>query len=199
MEEKKQTYINITLSGKEIQELLENNIKNNLLKIILTKSINQLMEQQRDYYVSVGDYERSWNRVSYRNGYYERDYKTRVGTLEFLVHEGPQSISQRYIDAPLEEGMITSNEPGFYVQGKYGIRIENLILTKKARETDFGKFYEFETLTLCPISTKPVKKEMLSETEIKWLNDYNANCFKLLSKHLNDEEKAFLKNECTAI
>lgn len=115
------------------------------------------------------------------------------------VHEGPQSISQRYINEPLEEGMITSNEPGFYLQGKYGIRIENLILTKKAFETDYGKFYEFETLTLCPISTKPVKKEMLSEIEIKWLNDYNANCFKLLSSHLHDEEKAFLKNECAKI
>ena len=115
------------------------------------------------------------------------------------VHEGPQSISQRYIDAPLEEGMITSNEPGLYIEGKHGIRIESLVLTKQLSQTNFGTFYEFETVTLCPISTKPVIKSMLSVEELEWLNSYNAECWQQLSKHLSGDEKKFLENECKSI
>lgn len=115
------------------------------------------------------------------------------------VHEGPQSISQRYIKAPLEAGMLTSNEPGLYIEGKYGIRIESLVLTKELTKTEFGTFYEFETLTLCPINTKPVVKEMLSVEELAWLNAYNAQCYDALAPHLSDEEKKFLENECKGI
>ena len=115
------------------------------------------------------------------------------------VHEGPQSISQRYIDAPLEEGMITSNEPGLYIEGKHGIRIESLVLTKQLSQTNFGTFYEFETVTLCPISTKPVIKSMLSVEQLEWLNSYNAECWQQLSKHLSGDEKKFLENECKSI
>ena len=115
------------------------------------------------------------------------------------VHEGPQSISQRYNNVAFDEGMLTSNEPGLYIAGKYGIRIENLILTKKHLETEFGTFYEFETVTICPLSTVPVQKELLTEPEIAWLNEYNAYCYECLSPHLNDEEKEFLKKETVAI
>lgn len=115
------------------------------------------------------------------------------------VHEGPQSISQRYKAVAMKEGMLTSNEPGIYIEGKHGIRIESLILTKLKQESEFGRFFNFETVTLCPISTKPVKKDLLSQSEINWLNKYNARCYELLSKHLKAEEKEFLKNECKSI
>lgn len=115
------------------------------------------------------------------------------------VHEGPQSISQRYKDAPLLENMLTSNEPGIYITGKYGIRIESLVLTTQNMQTEFGRFFKFETLTVCPISTKPVKKELLSVTEIDWINDYNAHCYKQLSKYLSSDEKGFLEKECKSI
>lgn len=94
------------------------------------------------------------------------------------VHEGPQSISQRRqitADMALVDGMITSNEPGLYRPGQWGIRIENLILTVPAATTPFGSFLKFETLTLCPIDTRCVDVTMLTETERSWLNDYHVH------------------------
>lgn len=93
------------------------------------------------------------------------------------VHEGPQSISQRRQITPdmaLVEGMITSNEPGLYRPGQWGIRIENLILAVPAATTQFGSFLKFETLTLCPIDTRCIAVSMLSDTEKNWLNAYHA-------------------------
>lgn len=115
------------------------------------------------------------------------------------VHEGPQSISQRYYNVPFEEGMITSNEPGIYIAGKYGIRIESLTLCVKDKKTTFGEFFRFETLTICPISTEAVKKDLLNAEEIAWLNEYNEHCYRQLAPHLNDAEKTFLKEACKAI
>lgn len=94
------------------------------------------------------------------------------------VHEGPQSISQRARLVPglaLLPGMITSNEPGLYRPGKWGVRIENLVLTIPAATTEFGEFLKFETLTLCPIDTRCVDATMLSSAEVAWLNDYHAH------------------------
>lgn len=93
------------------------------------------------------------------------------------VHEGPQSISQRRqitADMALVDGMITSNEPGLYRPGQWGIRIENLILTVPAATTPFGSFLKFETLTLCPIDTRCIDVSMLTDTEKSWLNAYHA-------------------------
>lgn len=119
------------------------------------------------------------------------------GIGHFLnVHEGPQNIRLEENSTILEVGMVTSNEPGLYRANKYGIRIENLIVTQEHTKTeDFGTFYNFETITLCPIDTKPIKKSMLTAKEIKWLNNYHEMVYDKLKKHLNKEEKAWLKTK----
>ena len=115
------------------------------------------------------------------------------------VHEGPQSIRTDLHPTPLQPGMITSNEPGLYRTGEYGIRIENLILTVPAEKTDFGSFHQFETLTLCPIDKKPIKKDLLSDNEIDWLNKYHSEVYEKLSPFLNEEEKVWLKEKTEVI
>jgi len=109
------------------------------------------------------------------------------------VHEGPQSIRMNYNPAPLQPGMITSNEPGLYLAGEYGIRIENLLLTVNAKTTAFGDFYAFETLTLCPIDTSLIDFSLLSPEEIDWLNDYHQKVYDELSPLLSEEEAEWLK------
>ncbi len=111
------------------------------------------------------------------------------------VHEGYARIRQE-TGTVLKENMLISNEPGYYEDGKYGIRIESLITVQKAYESKWGKFLKFETITMCPIDTKPIIKEMLDQDEIKWLNDYHNEVREKLSPLLNEEENAFL-NELT--
>lgn len=115
------------------------------------------------------------------------------------VHEGPHSI--RPDDNPnfIEENSIISNEPGLYRANKHGIRIENLVLTKSWKKTDFGDFLEFETLTLCPIDTRPIVKELLLEEEKEWLNNYHNKVFDKVSPHLKNEELAWLKEATKSI
>lgn len=116
------------------------------------------------------------------------------GVGHFLnVHEGPQSIRMNENPTSLEIGMVTSNEPGLYRAGKHGVRIENLVLTKKEKTTEFGDFYSFETLTLCPIDKAPIMKEMLTDAEIYWLNTYHKTVYDRLSPWLTTEEKLWLK------
>ena len=103
------------------------------------------------------------------------------------------------MDAPMKAGMITSNEPGFYCAGSHGIRIENLTLTKEWETTEYGTFLEFETLTLCPIDTRPVVKELLLPEELKWLNDYNQAVRTALDPHLDEAHRAFLKVRTQAL
>jgi len=109
------------------------------------------------------------------------------------VHEGPQSIRMNYNPTPLEPGMITSNEPGLYLAGEYGVRIENLLLTVQAQTTDFGDFYAFETLTLCPIDTRLIDFSLLSPEEIEWLNAYHQKVYDQLAPLLSKEEAEWLK------
>jgi len=119
------------------------------------------------------------------------------GIGSFLnVHEGPQSIRMNYNPVPLEPGMITSNEPGLYLAGEYGFRIENLLLTTHAKRTDFGDFYAFETLTLCPIDTRLIDFSLLSPEETDWLNAYHQNVYDQLSPLLSKEEAEWLKERC---
>ena len=115
------------------------------------------------------------------------------------VHEGPQSIRMNYNPAPLKPGMITSNEPGLYLAGEYGIRIENLLLTVNAKTTDFGDFYAFETLTLCPIDTRLIDSSLLSLEEIGWLNDYHQKVYDQLSPLLSSSESSWLKEQTRAV
>lgn len=119
------------------------------------------------------------------------------GVGHFLsVHEGPQSIRMNENPISLQPGMVTSNEPGVYKAGSHGVRTENLVLTVPAGEGMFGYYLKFETITLCPICKKGIIKEMLSEEEINWLNDYHQHVYEKLSPDLNKEEQEWLKEAC---
>ena len=115
------------------------------------------------------------------------------------VHEGPQSIRMEENPVVLEPGMVMSDEPAMYRPGEYGIRTENMVLIREDSETEFGKFLGFETLTLCYIDTKLVIPSMLSVREHAWLNKYHQMVFDLISPHLNEEEKAWLKEKTAEI
>jgi len=115
------------------------------------------------------------------------------GVGHFLtVHEGPQSVRLNDTGAPLLPGMITSNEPGLYLDGRYGIRCENLVLTVPAMETEFGRFLKFETLTLCPFDRSLFDTSIMSDDEIAWVNDYHASVREALSPALDSETLAWL-------
>lgn len=127
-------------------------------------------------------------------------YGTGHGVGHFLsVHEGPQSIRMNENPVVLQPGMVTSNEPGAYKAGSHGIRTENLMLTRKAFEGQFGDYLEFETITLCPICTKGLLKELLTAEEVDWLNAYHQNVYNKVSPDLNEAEKAWLKGATAAI
>jgi len=115
------------------------------------------------------------------------------------VHEGPQVFNMAAIDILIEEGMITSIEPGLYREGQYGIRIENLVLSKAVESNYFGDFMDFETLTICYIATDLVDKTLLDQKHIDWLNRYNAWVFEKLSPKLDEEHAAWLKEKTKSI
>lgn len=117
------------------------------------------------------------------------------GVGHFLnVHEGPHQIRMNYVPAPLLPGMTITNEPGIYKAGKYGIRTENTMLVVPSRETEFGVFYKFEPLTLCPIDQEAILPEMLTTEEKAWLNQYHKNVYEALSPMLSETEKQWLRN-----
>jgi len=115
------------------------------------------------------------------------------------VHEGPQVFNPTNIPVPIEKGMITSIEPGVYRPGRHGIRIENLVQTISIEVNEFNEFYGFETLTIAPINTTIVKKELLEQSQIDWLNAYHASVFDQLSGRLNEEESEWLSAATKAI
>lgn len=122
------------------------------------------------------------------------------GVGHFLnVHEGPQSIRPQDNGIAIEKGMITSNEPGIYKEGSHGIRTENLILTIPFKQTEFGTFYAFETITMCPIDINALDPELLTEDEKMWLNDYHKKVYETLEKHLNEEERSWLKSKTKSV
>lgn len=122
------------------------------------------------------------------------------GVGHFLnVHEGPQSIRLQENPTPLVPGMITSNEPGLYRAGEYGIRHENLVLTVLAQETEFGKFYRFEPLTLFPFDKRALDMTILFPHEISWLNDYHRMVYDRLKSSLTSEECEWLREATSAI
>ncbi len=111
------------------------------------------------------------------------------------VHEGPQKLTQWFSlsDVPIEPGMITSNEPGLYRAGEYGIRIENLVHTVEEGTGDFGTFYCFETLTLCPIDLKLIDESLLTDSELEWVNAYHARVREELSPMLSANDQQWLE------
>ena len=121
-----------------------------------------------------------------------------VGTY-LNVHEGPHQFRMEWKPAPLVAGMTITDEPGIYLAGRCGVRTENTLLITPYKETEFGKFLQFESLTLCPIDKTPIILDMLLPEEIVWLNDYHQRVFDTLSPHLNEEEKTWLREACAAI
>lgn len=122
------------------------------------------------------------------------------GVGHFLnVHEGPQNIRMDENPATLKPGMIISNEPGLYRADKYGIRIENLVHVVPSAQTEFGNFMAFETLTLFPIDTNLINRDLLSANETDWLNTYHARVYDLLSPGLSAEEKVWLQAKCSRL
>ena len=115
------------------------------------------------------------------------------------VHEGPHQIRMEYMPTPLRAGMTLTDEPGLYLAGKFGVRIENTVLLSEYMETEFGKFLQIEPLTLCPIDTAPVDMTMLLPEELAWLNDYHAKVYAELAPYLDEEEKKWLENATKAI
>lgn len=123
------------------------------------------------------------------------DHGTGHGVGSFLaVHEGPQGISRASQNVPLQPGMLVSNEPGFYKDGEYGIRIESVVLVIERPDLSRSKpFYGFETLTLAPIDLALVDKTLLTNSEIQWLNAYHVRVFETISPHLTPDEQTWLK------
>ena len=125
------------------------------------------------------------------------------------VHEGPHQIRMEYRPAPLHAGMTVTDEPGVYLEGKFGVRIENTLLTRRyttplqeagrGHESPTAEYLEFESLTLCPIDREPIIADMLTTEERGWLNDYHRRVYESLSPYLTSEEKAWLEKECQAI
>lgn len=115
------------------------------------------------------------------------------------VHEGPHQIRQEYRPAPMLEGMTVTDEPGLYLAGKFGVRIENTLLTVPYMTTEFGKFLRFEPLTLCPIDTRPIVVDMLSTEELGVLNAYHKMVYERLSPMLDEEHKAWLADKTRSL
>ena len=110
------------------------------------------------------------------------------------VHEGPQTIRPQDNGVTLKAGMVTSNEPAIYRNGEYGIRIENLLLCVEKEETPYGKFLGFETLTLCPLEKSLIRKDLLTENEISWINNYHKRVYETLAPLMLCESQECLKD-----
>ena len=115
------------------------------------------------------------------------------------VHEGPHQIRMEYKPAPLVEGMTVTDEPGIYLPSLFGVRTENTLLIAPYKETQFGRFLQFEPLTLCPIDTGPIIRDMLTAEETAWLNAYHNTVLDRLSPLVDAEERAWLAAACAPI
>lgn len=115
------------------------------------------------------------------------------------VHEGPHQIRMEYRPARLHAGMTVTDEPGIYMEGKFGVRIENLLLIQPYKETDFGCFLQFETLTLCPVDKAPIIISLLTPEEISWLNDYHETVWQKISPYLDEAERDWLRLATTPL
>ena len=115
------------------------------------------------------------------------------------VHEGPHQIRMEYKPEPLRAGMTVTNEPGLYLAGKFGVRIENTMLITEYMTTEYGRFLQLEPLTLCPIDKKPIDIAMLTDEELEYLNDYHATVVKALAPYLDDEMTEWLADACSPL
>lgn len=116
------------------------------------------------------------------------------------VHEGPHQIRMNYMPAPIVEGMTVTDEPGLYLEGRFGVRIENVLLCVPYKETEFGTFVGFEPLTLCPIDKRLIDLSMMTPTEVAWLNDYHQRVLDTLTPLLTDQaDRQWLAQACAPI
>lgn len=115
------------------------------------------------------------------------------------VHEGPHQIRMEYVPSPLLPGMTVTDEPGLYLPGRFGVRIENTLVVTPYKETEFGRFLQFDALTLCPIDTAPIVREELLPEEVDWLNAYHRRVYAELSPHLDEADRAWLEAATAAI
>ena len=121
-----------------------------------------------------------------------------VGTY-LNVHEGSHQFRMEWKPAPLVAGMTITDEPGIYLPDRCGARTENTLLIVPYKETEFGRFLQFESLTLCPIDKAPIVREMMLPAEIQWLNDYHQRVFDILSPHLSEMESEWLRDACAPL
>ena len=121
-----------------------------------------------------------------------------VGTY-LNVHEGPHQFRMEWKPAPLVAGMTITDEPGIYLPDRCGARTENTLLIVPYKETEFGRFLQFESLTLCPIDKAPIIVEMMLPEEIQWLNDYHQRVFEILLPHLSETESEWLRDACAPL
>jgi len=115
------------------------------------------------------------------------------------VHEGPHQFRLEWKPAPLVAGMTITDEPGIYLPGRFGVRIENTLLITPYKQTEFGQFLQFEPLTLCPIDKRPIDASMLLPEERQWLDDYHQTVYDRLAPHLDDDERRWLKEACAPL
>lgn len=108
------------------------------------------------------------------------------------VHEGPHQIRMEYKPAPMRDGMTVTDEPGLYLSGRFGVRIENTLLVRKYTETEFGRFLQFEPLILCPIDTRPIVVDMLTDDDVRRLNRYHSLVYQRLAPYLSEDERSWL-------
>ncbi|UKJ08876.1 aminopeptidase P family protein [Solitalea lacus] len=166
-----------------------------VLKGMIDLSMIRFPEGTKGYQMDA--FSRQW---LWKEGY-NFGHGTGHGVGFFLnVHEGPQSISiAGGINVAFQPGMLNSNEPGIYRPEKHGIRIENLVICQEDVKTEFGQFLNFETVTICPIDKSLIQKELLSDTQLSWLNNYHLFVFDKLSPHLTAEEQSWLKEKTAAL
>ena len=115
------------------------------------------------------------------------------------VHEGPHQIRMEWRPAPLVPGMTVTDEPGLYLSGRFGVRTENMLMVKDYMETEFGRFLEFEPLTLCPIDKTLIISSMLTDEERAWLDDYHRRVYEKLAPHLQPDECRWLEEACSPL
>lgn len=139
-----------------------------------------------------------------RNAMWREGYNYLHGTghgvgSNLCVHEGPHQIRMEYKPAPLVPGMTVTDEPGLYLAGRFGVRIENTLLITDGGRTEFGEFCQMDSLTLCPIDKEPIDVSMLLEEEVAWLNAYHKRVYESLASFLNHEDREWLREATSPI
>ena len=161
-----------------------------VLKGLISLSSLVFMDGMSGHYIDIVARRPLWDEML--------DYKHGTGhgiSAALSVHEGPQRVATQPNNVPIKPGMLLSNEPGFYKNGEYGIRLENIILAKEHGVSEHGNFLSFETVTFAPFELGAVDFGLLTEKEVEWLNCYHETVYEALAPHLDDGDRAWLREE----